>query len=128
MPAKRQIENPIKDEQIVRISATYQRRGVNQFDPDYVSYPDSDSTMTHMAGTGEDVEDLGVVAKEAQIADRVKEGPIGEDLVVEGVGGLEALVLLVEGEELATGEVAGGSGEAMVGGGGGGRRGGCGER
>lgn len=124
MPAERQIENPIEEGQVVRIGAAHQRGRVDQFDPGDVGDPGLGQRHDLVAGPGGDAEDLGVVAEEAQVADRAEEGPVGEDLAAEGAGGPEALVLLVEGEELAAGGgVAGGPGEAVAGGGGGGEAG-----
>lgn len=68
-----------------------------------------------MAGAGEDAEDLGVVAEEAEISDRGEEVGEGLEAVVPVARGPEARVFLVGGDVGAReGEVACGFWEAEV--------------
>lgn len=56
-----------------------------------------------------------MVLEKTQIPKRLEEVDVGFDLVLPGPGGPEALVLLLDGDDLARGGVAGGSGESVVG-------------
>ncbi|RXH89925.1 hypothetical protein DVH24_032282 [Malus domestica] len=97
------------------IRPAHQRRRLEELNSGDVGNAQLGQRHDLVAGAGGDAEDLGLVVQETHLIKCAKEVGEGVDLVLPGLGGPEALVLLVEREDDARRGVAGGFGEAEVG-------------